>query len=154
MEYQKTIDQRSQKDKNENQKLYRDYLDNQNKMNQLNKHEDKDFGPQLLMPAYLYPNRPIPLYKKARDSLVFSKEPQKIFDKDMNKFFHWDAQFNTMMDYDSKGRYLGDSMLRHNPITCPVNDYYYNRYVNQLKKNFEYVVQENNGNVRLNSKKG
>ena len=34
---------------------------------------------------------------------------------------------------------IGDSKLRHNPITCPVNDYYYNKYVNKLKKESEIV---------------
>lgn len=150
MEQEKTIGQQSQREKNDNQKLYREYLDNQNKMNQLNKlTEPKYFGPQLLMPAYLYPNRPIPLNKKAADSLQFSKQSNKIFDKDMNKFFDWDSQYYTMMDYPNNGRYLGDSMLRHNPITCPVNDYYHNRYINQLKKRSEYIqISPNDNNIK------
>lgn len=100
------------------------------------------------MPAYLYPNRPIPLNKKAADSLQFSKQSNKIFDKDMNKFFYWDSQYYTMMDYPNNGRYLGDSMLRHNPITCPVNDYCHNRYINQLKQQSEYIPIHLNSHQR------
>lgn len=141
LEFNKLISEQKGREKKA-QKKYQDNLDLQN----LND------NPHLLMPAYFYPNRPIPLHKKAKDSLFFSKEPDKIFNKDMNKFFHWDAQYNTMMDYDSKGKYLGDSVLRHNPITCPVNDYNYNRYVNRMKQNFELPPQqETSGNVLLTS---
>ena len=70
---------------------------------------------------------------------TFSTVIEEIYDEDMNKFFHWDSQYNTLMDYPNAGRYLGDSGLRHNPITCPVNDYYYNKYVNRMKKNCEYI---------------
>jgi hypothetical protein len=90
--------------------------------------------PQLIMPAYFYPNRPVPLHKKARDSLLFAKNQKDIFDQDMNKFFRYDSQHSTLIDYERSGGYLGDSKLRHNPITCPVNDYYYNKYVNNMKK--------------------
>ena len=152
MENQKELDRQFQKEKQNNQKLYKDYLDNQNEVNYLAKlnKPPEDTRPQLLMPAYWYPNRPIPLHKKAKDSLLFSKNPNNYFDKDMNRFFHWDSQYNTLMDYDNSGKYLGDSRLRHNPITCPVNDYYYNKYVNRLKKNSEYVPNPNSrsaGNI-------
>ena len=33
--------------------------------------------------------------------------------------------------------------MRHNPITCPVNDYYYNKYINKLKKESEVIPYEN-----------
>ena len=95
----------------------------------LNEGQD-DSRPQLIMPAYWYPNRPIPLYKKAKDSLDYSKNSNSFFRGrgDMNRFFEWDSQYKTLMDYDNTGKYLGDSNLRHNPITCPVNDYYYNKF--------------------------
>ena len=128
-------------EKRNNQRLYKQYLDGQNQANYLKKKNEpqEDTRPQLIMPAYWYPNRPVPILRKARDSLQFSKNQNQYFDKDMNRFFNWDSQYNTLMDYDNSGRYLGDSDLRHNPITCPVNDYYYNKYVNKLKKNSEYV---------------
>lgn len=52
------------------------------------------------------------------------------------------------MDYEGNNRYLGDSKLRHNPITCPVNDYYYNKYVNKLKKESEIIPGSNNNYSR------
>ena len=99
--------------------------------------------PQLLMPAYYYPNLPEPVYHKARDSLLASKNQEEYFGKDMNKFFRSDAEQKTLLDYEGHNRYLGDSKLRHNPITCPVNDYYYNKYVNKLKKESEMVPSGN-----------
>ena len=104
--------------------------------------------PQLLMPAYYYPNLPEPIYHKARDSLLASKNQEEYFGKDMNRFFKGDASSNTLMDYEGNNRYLGDSKLRHNPITCPVNDYYYNKYVNKLKKESEYIPGGNNNYSR------
>ena len=123
------------------QRLYKEYLDNQNQLDKLNrlKHKGDDMRPQLLMPAYYYPNLPEPIYHKARDSLLASKDQENYFGKDMNKFFKGDASRNTLLDYEGSSRYLGDSKLRHNPITCPVNDYYYNKYVNKLKKEYEVV---------------
>ena len=123
------------------QKLYKEYLDNQNELDKLNKLKNRgeDVRPQLLMPSYYYPNLPEPIYHKARDSLLASKNQENYFGKDMNKFFRRDASSNTLLDYEGTSRYLGDSKLRHNPITCPVNDYYYNKYVNKLKKESEII---------------
>ncbi len=135
------------KEENKNrQKLYKQYLDNQTELDKLNKlkSEGDDMRPQLLMPAYYYPNLPEPVYHKARDSLLASKNQEEYFGKDMNKFFRSDAEQKTLMDYEGNNRYLGDSKLRHNPITCPVNHYYYNKYVNKLKKESEYIPQGNN----------
>ena len=114
MENLKEIDRQFQKEKQNNQKLYKEYLDNQNEVNYLAKlnKPPEDTRPQLLMPAYWYPNRPIPIHKKAKDSLLFSKNPNNYFDKDMNRFFHWDSQYNTLMDYDSSGRYGAERCFR------------------------------------------
>ena len=141
------------KEENKNrQKLYKQYLDNQTELDKLNKLKDvgDDMRPQLLMPAYYYPNLPEPVYHKARDSLLASKNQEEYFGKDMNKFFRSDAEQKTLMDYEGHNRYLGDSKLRHNPITCPVNDYYYNKYVNKLKKESEYIPGQNDMNSRDN----
>ena len=137
------------KEENKNrQKLYKQYLDNQTELDKLNKlkSEGDDMRPQLLMPAYYYPNLPEPVYHKARDSLLASKNQEEYFGKDMNKFFRSDAEQKTLMDYEGNNRYLGDSKLRHNPITCPVNDYYYNKYVNKLKKESEIIPAGSNNN--------
>ena len=139
---------KKQKEDNKNrQKLYKEYLDNQTELDKLNKIKNNgdDMRPQLLMPAYYYPNLPEPVYHKARDSLLASKNQEEYFGKDMNNFFRGDASSNTLINYEGNNRYLGDSKLRHNPITCPVNDYYYNKYVNKLKKESEYIPHGNNG---------
>ena len=148
LEDTKELDRLKLEEKLRNQRLYKEYLDNQNEIDHLNKlnQSNEDMRPQLIMPAYFYPNRPVPLLKKARDSLLFAKNQKDYFDKDMNKFFRWDSQHKTLIDYESSGGYLGDSKLRHNPITCPVNDYYYNKYVNQMKKATEVIPGNNYNN--------
>ena len=127
------------------QKLYKEYLDNQNQLDKLNrlKNQRDDMRPQLIMPSYYYPNLPEPIYHKARDSLLASKNQENYFGKSMKKFFSEDASRNTLLDYEGSNRYLGDSKLRHNPITCPVYDYYYNKYINKLKKEREVIPVEN-----------
>ena len=133
------------------QKLYKEYLDNQNQLDQLNKLKNlrDDMRPQLIMPSYYYPNLPEPIYHKARDSLLASKNQEKYFGKSMKKFFSGDASSNTLLDYEGSSRYLGDSKLRHNPITCPVNDYYYNKYINKLKKESEVIPFEYNNRTQI-----
>jgi hypothetical protein len=130
-----------------NQKMYKNYLDNQNKMNKINMLKNNyDYKNNLLLPAYYYPNRPIPIYKKAKDSLLFSKNQSQILNNhNLKKFFEYDSQFNTLIDYENNNNhtYLGDSNLRHNPITCPVNDYNYNKYINLFKKKCEYIPNNN-----------
>ena len=129
-----------------NQQLYKEYLDNQNQMDHLNKlkQNNEDTRPTVMMPSYYYPNIDIATRRKAKDSLLFSKNQEKYFEKDMNKFFRWDSQYNTLMDYENKNSYLGDSNLAHNPITCPVNDYGYNKYVNKIKKDSEVIPNNYN----------
>ena len=143
-------DQRRKRENDLNrQKLYKEYLDNQNELDKLNKLKNRgdDMRPQLLMPSYYYPNLPEPIYHKARDSLLASKNQENYFGKDMNKFFRRDASSNTLLDYEGTSRYLGDSKLRHNPITCPVNDYYYNKYVNKLKKESEIIPNNSRSQI-------
>ena len=144
-EYNKGLKKQKEDNKNR-QKLYKEYLDNQTELDKLNKMKNtgNDMRPQLLMPSYYYPNLPEPVYHKARDSLLASKNPEEYFGKDMDGFFKGDSTSSTLMDYEGNNRYLGDSKLMHNPITCPVNDYYYNKYVNKLKKESEYIPGRNN----------
>ena len=148
-EYKKGLKKQKEDNKNR-QKLYKEYLDNQTELDKLNrmKNSGDDMRPQLLMPSYYYPNLPEPVYHKARDSLLASKNQEEYFGKDMDRFFRGDASSNTLINYEGNNRYLGDSKLRHNPITCPVNDYYYNKYVNKLKKESEYIPGRNNNYSR------
>ena len=144
MELEEDMKKKRESDINR-QKLYKEYLDNQNQLDKLNrlKHQNDDMRPQLIMPSYYYPNLPEPIYHKARDSLLASKNQENYFGKSMKKFFSEDASRSTLLDYEGSSRYLGDSKLRHNPITCPVNDYYYNKYINKLKKESEVIPVEN-----------
>ena len=115
-------------------------MDHLNKLKQ----NEEDTRPSVMMPSYYYPNVDMATRRIANDSLLFSKNQEKYFEKDMNKFFRWDSQYNTLMDYENKNSYLGDSNLAHNPITCPVNDYGYNKYVNKIKKDSEVIPNNYN----------
>ena len=149
-ELEEDLKQKRENDINR-QKLYKEYLDNQNQLDQLNKLKNQrdDMRPQLIMPSYYYPNLPEPIYHKARDSLLASKNQENYFGKSMKKFFSGDASSNTLLDYEGSSPYLGDSKLRHNPITCPVNDYYYNKYINKLKKESEVIPYEYNNRTQM-----
>ena len=144
MELEEDMKKKRESDINR-QKLYKEYLDNQNQLDKLNrlKRQNDDMRPQLIMPSYYYPNLPEPIYHKARNSLLASKNQENYFGKSMKKFFSGDASRSTLLDYEGSNNYLGDSKLRHNPITCPVNDYYYNKYINKLKKESEVIPYEN-----------
>ena len=144
MELEEDMKKKRESDINR-QKLYKEYLDNQNQLDKLNrlKRQNDDMRPQLIMPSYYYPNLPEPIYHKARNSLLASKNQENYFGKSMKKFFSGDASRSTLLDYEGSSNYLGDSKLRHNPITCPVNDYYYNKYINKLKKESEVIPYEN-----------
>ena len=61
----------------------------------------------------------------------------------MNIFVKGDVIRSTLLDYEGSSRYLGDSKLRYYPITYSVNDYYYNKYVNKLKKESEEIPGPN-----------
>lgn len=104
------------------QKDYKDFLDHQRveSKSEINKKNTfKESGEQLLMPGYRYPNLPVPLGKKAFDSLNYmSRTPAK---KDL-------------YSNDPLGMrqgYLGDTRLRHNPIINPIEDMEYNKYVSR-----------------------
>ena len=76
-EYKKGLKKQKEDNKNR-QKLYKEYLDNQTELDKLNKMKNSgdDMRPQLLMPSYYYPNLPEPVYHKARDSLLASKDQE------------------------------------------------------------------------------
>lgn len=140
-EYQDDLRKQKEDAKNR-KKLYKDYLDNQTQLNKMNRAQPyDDDGNQLIMPSYYYPNLPECVHHRARDSINASKNPEEYFGKDMGKFFKGDAQAKTLIDYEGDGDYLWESRLRHNPITCPVNDYYYNKYVNKMKRDCEYIPE-------------
>ena len=97
---------------------YKTYLDQQNEQKKISKEENKkrtltESAQQLLMPSYNYPNLPQPYKNKAFDPInYYTKTPSS-------------PSYMT-----ERPSYLGESRLRHNPITCPVDDIEYNKYVN------------------------
>lgn len=118
------------------QKNYRDYLDGQmqQRLNARNSNRNilTESAEQLLMPSYKYPNLPQAVVKKAFDPLVYySKTPKSMSPLlvDNNSMSTGIGSSSAM--YKERGNYLGDSRLRHNPITCPVDDVEYNKYVNK-----------------------
>jgi len=96
------------------QKDYRDFLDKQmieHKKNKSNNNILLSSGEQLLMPSYRYSNVPKPLinYTFGRNKSVANSIKNE---EETNKKF-----------------YLGDSNLKHNPITCPVEDLSPRKYI-------------------------
>ena len=97
---------------------YKTYLDQQNEQKKISKEENKkrtltESAQQLLMPSYNYPNLPQPYKNKAFDPInYYTKTPSS-------------PSYMT-----ERPSYLGESRLRHNPITFPVDDIEYNKYVN------------------------
>lgn len=134
------------------QKNYRDYLDNQMQQRlsarNASKHVLTESAEQLLMPSYKYPNFPYTVVKKAFDPLnYYAKTPKGTMPimVDENRM-STDIGSSSLM-YKERGSYLGDSRLRHNPITCPVDDVEYNKYVN---KELYHIYYGNGGNVDAN----
>lgn len=124
---QKNYDAMMQQQKVNNQQNYKSFLDQQNEQKKITRDLNRksaltESAEQLLMPSYKYPNLPQPIKKKAFDPLnYFEKQNSPIVNN-----------YST-----ERPGYLGDSRLRHNPITCPVDDVEYNRYVsNDLNKYF------------------
>jgi hypothetical protein len=117
-------------DKFEHQKMYKDYLDHQRGYNQ-NSRTIPDDEPKLnpmIMPAYYYPNLPIANSKKAVDSINWVKN-----------------NHTETLNSGVKASYLGESTLRHNPILHPMNNFEYNKYLNQQRKVY------GNSNLLMNS---
>lgn len=115
------IDGKMKTEKLDHQKLYKEYLDYQNNLgndkNQTSLNDNFSERNRLIMPSYDYPNRPIPTAKKANDSI------------------DWVKHNHTETLRSGKHYYLGDTILRHNPITQPIEDICYNKYLNK-QRNF------------------
>lgn len=115
--------------KRKSQSNYKTYLDSQSTEKTQKTMEERDkaiTGRQLLLPSYNYPNFPVPLTKKAFDPL------------------HVDHASTPDLTVN-KTKYLGESSLRHNPITCPINDIEYNKYV------FKHMLNLNKSSSSSNS---
>jgi hypothetical protein len=135
-ELQKEFDNKMKMDKLDHQKAYKDFLDQQRNMKiEKNTNNTEDINQQLILPSYKYPNKPIPTAKKANDGVTWAKNN------------HNETLINNYKNY-----YLGDTSLRHNPITLPVEDNHYNKYL--TKQKMIYGINSNNNQDNTLAKAG
>ena len=106
---------------------YRDFLDKQKNEHKNNNNVLISSGEQLLMPSYRYSNIPKSLINYTLNKNYSSLNSYKN-EEAMNKF------------------YLGDSTLRHNPITCPMEDLTPKKYI--IGEIFRQ--NQNNKNISMN----
>lgn len=156
-----SYEQKLLENKLHNQKSYKDFLDYQNKQKQnekimLKKQSLSDMAEQLLMPSYNYPNLPKAVVKKACDPLGYYSRTPGIVERRTSPMVVDNNSMSTdigssTVEYKERPSYLGDSRLRHNPITCPVDDIGYNRYVirdlNQILNEARNNDSYNNTNI-------
>lgn len=136
--------------------MYKNFLDQQRELKNVGPLEEEQ-EPQLILPSYNYLNRPVAIIKKAKDSIELIKN-NKLFESqqtDMSPFFKKEVANHTLIDYGSgRDYYLGDTRLRHNPITQPVNNGDYNKYINKYKHNGSSPNINNNNDGSTLSKIG
>lgn len=135
------------------QKAYKEFLDKQYHELQNQKNPIKEPFSGDILPSYKYPSLPIPLYKKAKDSIHLVKnnilfENQNV---NMKDFFTNDIQNYTMMDqHDKRFNFNNESSLNDNPIVNPIDRFEFNKYM------AENIRSEKNGlssNKSLNTLK-
>ena len=143
-EKQKEIDRLMKEQRLNDQKNYRNILDRQSeeRRNELKRIRSDYYNmgkEQLMMPGYKHPNLPKPL-----EQYVLSNSLSSSYIGKNNNYANY---FNTQRRID----YLGDSNLKHNPITCPIDDLEYNKYViDGLKKVYDYTEEKRYRDMKLN----
>ena len=143
-EKQKEIDRLMKEQRLNEQKNYRNILDKQSeeRRNELKRIRSEYYNigkEQLMMPGYKHPNLPKPL-----EQYVLSNSLSTNFIGNNNNYTNY---FNSQRRID----YLGDSNLKHNPITCPIDDLEYNKYViDGLKRVYDYTEEKRYRDMKLN----
>ena len=143
-EKQKEIDRLMKEQRLNEQKNYRNILDKQSeeRRNELKRIRSDYYNmgkEQLMMPGYKHPNLPKPL-----EQYVLSNSLSSSYIGKNNNYANY---FNTQRRID----YLGDSNLKHNPITCPIDDLEYNKYViDGLKRVYDYTEEKRYRDMKLN----
>lgn len=100
--------------------------------------------PQTILPSYFHENRPIATYKKAADTISLMKRIR--FDKSFDSLEK--TKFTKNTHWETK--------LAHNPITHPLLDINYNKYLTKslsLKRsneNMDLSPIQNVANVIIN----
>ena len=128
---QKKLEKELKEQKLLDQQKYRIFLDKQKIEHRNNSNSNKvliSSGEQLLMPSYRYSN-----------------VPKSLIDYTLSKNY---SVANTIQKEESpKKFYLGDSTLKHNPITFPVDDISPKKYIiNQVNKQ-----NQNSNNRKLSN---
>ena len=142
-EKQKEIDRLMKEQRLNDQKNYRNILDRQSeeRRNELKRIRSDYYNmgkEQLMMPGYKHPNLPKPL-----EQYVLSNSLSSSYIGNNNNYTNY---FNTQ-----RIDYLGDSNLKHNPITCPIDDLEYNKYViDGLKRVYDYTEEKRYRDMKLN----
>ena len=143
-EKQKEIDRLMKEQRLNEQKNYRNILDKQSeeRRNELKRIRSDYYNmgkEQLMMPGYKHPNLPKPL-----EQYVLSNSLSTNF---IGNNINYTNYFNSQRRID----YLGDSNLKHNPITCPIDDLEYNKYViDGLKRVYDYTEEKRYRDMKLN----
>ena len=107
---QNIYEQELKKQKLLEQQNYREFLDRQKNENKNNKNVLISSGEQLLMPSYRYSNIPKSLINYTLNNNIVNN--------------------NTLKNEETpKKFYLGDSSLKHNPITCPIENISSRQYI-------------------------
>lgn len=127
------------------QKYYKEYLDKQYEDNLLKKsavrNDEVSGTPNLIMPSYNYPSRPVPIYKKAMDSIHLVKN-NLLFENqnvgDMKNFFVNEVGSHTLIDQHDKRQYSMGTELKHNPIVNPLPNLEYNKYINKQNRELAF----------------
>ena len=138
-EKQKEIDRLMRQQRLTDQQNYRNILDKQSeeKRIELKKIRDNYYSvdkDQLMMPSYKHPNLPKPLQQYV-----------------LNKSLSFSGLLNSKNFNTQRISYLGDSNLRHNPITCPIDDLEYNKYViNGLKRVYDNTEEKRYKDMNFN----
>ncbi len=101
---------------------YKNFLDGQIQLRESYKKPEPETK-QLLLPGYHQYHYPVPTFKKANDPIPWVKGN------------HTETIENTYKKYEGpyKQYYLGDTKLRTNPVTHPVEDAAYNKYLNKQR---------------------
>jgi len=115
-EIYKMMQERSKNDQDEHKKLYKNYLDHQviEKNTSNAKSSSYKEGNTTILPSYFHENLPVPTFRKAVDTLHLLKN---------NKIQENTNKRNVQYNWESK--------LNHNPITRPLNDVNYNKYLSK-----------------------
>ena len=157
--------ERERLNKINSQKYYKDFLDKQYLQLQSNRNIDnnsKNRNNYDLLPSYRCPTLPIPIVRKAADSIHLVKNNVLFKNQnvgDMNQFFNHDVQDKTLIDqrYNCYNNDNNQSKLKNNVIVNPIDNNFNNKYIinninNQHAINLNSINRYTNNYDNLDNK--